>query len=205
MSNIITVSREFGSGGREFARHLAEALGYDYYDKEILGEIAKNTEFSEEYVKSVIDRKPHRLFPISIGHSFSSGVDYQMMQMQTIFSAQFDTITELAEKSDCVIVGRCADYILRDKKPYRIFVYGDMDKRIQRCIDHVQGDESSDPDVVKKWIIKLDKDRAQYYEDYTGQKWGDKQYFDLCINTSKFDVKFLAESIAEFYKQTLAK
>jgi cytidylate kinase len=201
MSKIITVSREFGSGGRQFARNLAEILGFEYYDKEILAEIAKNTELSEEYIKSVVDRKPHSLFPISIGHSFSSGMDYQLMQMQQIFSAQFDTITELAEKSDCVIVGRCADYILRDKNPYRIFVYADMDKRIQRCIDHVQGDESDDPEVVKKWIIKLDKDRAKYYEDYTGQKWGDKQYFDLCVNTSKFDIKNLAESIAEFYRK----
>ena len=200
MSKIITISRQFGSGGREFARKLAENLGYAYYDKQILHEIAKQTDLSEEYIKSVVDRKPQNLFPLSIGHSFGGGMDYQLQQMQQIFGAQFDTINELADKSDCVIVGRCADYILREKNPFRIFVYADMDKRIQRCIDHVQGDESSDPEVVKKWIIKLDKERARYYEDYTGQKWGDKDYFDLCINTSKFDIPELAKSLAEFLK-----
>ena len=98
MNQIITVAREFGSGGRQFARKLAEELGYEYYDKEILAEIAKHTDLSEEYIKSVVDRKPHSLFPISVGHSFSSGMDYQLQQMQSIFSAQFDIINELAEK-----------------------------------------------------------------------------------------------------------
>lgn len=198
MSKIITVAREFGSGGRQFARKLAEELGYEYYDKEILSEIAKHTELSEEYIKSVVDRKPHSLFPIHIGQSFG-GMDYQLQQMQSIFSAQFDAIQEIAEKSDCVIVGRCADYILRDKNPYRIFVYADMDFKVKRCLEHRKDGEPDNATDYEKLIRKLDKERAKYYNDYTGQEWGDKEYFDLCINTAKFDIDTLVKKFASVW------
>ena len=198
MSKIITIAREFGSGGRQFARKLAEELGYDYYDKEILSEIAKHTELSEEYIKSVVDRKPHSLFPIHIGQSFS-GVDYQLQQMQNIFSAQFDAIHEIADKSDCVIVGRCADYILRDKKPYRIFVYADMDYKVRRCLANRKDGEPDNAADYEKLIKKLDKERAKYYNDYTGQTWGEKQYFDLCINTANKDIDTLVKKFASVW------
>jgi len=200
MSKIITVAREFGSGGRGFARKLAEELGYEYFDKEVLTEIAKHTEYSEEYIHSVVDRKPHSLFPISVGHSFSSGMDYQLQQMQSIFTAQFDAIHEMTENSNCVIVGRCADFILRDKKPYRIFVYSDIDTKVARCLKFRKEGEPDNAADMEKLIKKLDKNRAKYYNDYTGQIWGDKQYFDLCINTSNNDVNVLAENLAKFLK-----
>lgn len=200
MNQIITVAREFGSGGRQFARKLAEELGYEYYDKEILAEIAKHTDLSEEYIKSVVDRKPHSLFPISVGHSFSSGMDYQLQQMQSIFSAQFDIINKLAEKSNCVIVGRCADYILREKKPLRLFIYADMDYKVQRCLKNRKDDEPDTAAEFEKLIKKLDKNRAKYYNDYTGQEWGDKQYFDLCINTTNVDMDTLVKNFAKAFK-----
>ncbi len=200
MSKIITVAREFGSGGRQFARKLAEELGYEYYDKEILAEIAKHTEFSEEYVKSIVDRKPHNLWPIRIGNSFSSGMDYQLQQMQSIYTAQFDAINELAEKSNCVIVGRCADYILRDKKPFRVFVYADMDYKVQRCLRNRKDNEPDTPAEFEKLIKRLDKSRAKYYSDYTGQEWGDKQYFDLCINTTNVNMDQLVKIFANVFK-----
>lgn len=200
MGKIITVAREFGSGGRQFARKLAEELGYEYYDKEILTEIAKHTDLSEEYIKSVVDRKPHTLFPISVGHSFSSGMDYQLQQMQSIFSAQFDIINELAEKSDCVIVGRCADYILKDKKPLRLFIYADLDYKVQRCLKNRKEDEPDTAEEFEKLIKKLDKNRAKYYNDYTGQEWGNKRYFDLCINTTNVDMDNLVKNFAKAFK-----
>lgn len=201
MSQIITIAREFGSGGRQFARKLAEELGYDYYDKEILTQIAEHTELSEEYIKSVVDRKPHSLFPINIGHSFSSGMDYQLQQMQSIFSAQFDIINDLADKSNCVIVGRCADYILREKKPYRIFVYADMDYKVARCLENRKDGEPDNAADYEKLIKKLDKNRAQYYNDYTGQTWGDKKYFDLCINTTNIDMDAYVKNLAQLFKK----
>lgn len=200
MSEIITVAREFGSGGRQFARKLAEELGYDYYDKEILTEIAKHTDLSEEYIKSVVDRKPHNLFPISVGHSFSSGMDYQLQQMQSIFSAQFDIINELADKSNCVIVGRCADYILREKNPLRLFIYADLDYKVQRCLRNRKEDEPDTAEEFEKLIKKLDKNRAKYYNDYTGQEWGNKRYFDLCINTTNVDMDKLVKNFAKAFK-----
>ena len=200
MSEIITVAREFGSGGRQFARKLAEELGYEYYDKEILTEIAKHTDLSEEYIKSVVDRKPHSLFPISVGHSFSSGMDYQLQQMQSIFSAQFDIINELADKSNCVIVGRCADYILRDKNPLRLFIYADLDYKVQRCLKYRKPDEPDTAEGFEKLIKKLDKNRAKYYNDYTGQEWGNKRYFDLCINTTNVDMDKLVKNFAKAFK-----
>lgn len=200
MGKIITVAREFGSGGRQFARKLAEELGYEYYDKEILTEIAKHTDLSEEYIKSVVDRKPHNLFPISVGHSFASGMDYQLQQMQSIFSAQFDIINELAEKSDCVIVGRCADYILKDKKPLRLFIYADLDYKVQRCLKNRKEDEPDTAEEFEKLIKKLDKNRAKYYNDYTGQEWGNKRYFDLCINTTNVDMDNLVKNFAKAFK-----
>ena len=133
MNKIITIGREFGSGGRELGRRLARELGFDYYDKEILTEIAKHTSLSEEYVQQVVENQPRQLFPITVGRSFLYVDTQPLQQASTVFHAQQEIIREMAERSDCVIVGRCADYILRDKKPFRIFVYADMQSRIDRC------------------------------------------------------------------------
>lgn len=200
MNKIITVAREFGSGGREFARRLAEELGFEYYDKEILAEIARHTEFSEAYVSSVVEKKPHSLFPISIATSFSTGFDYQLQNTQSIFAAQFDAIHELADKSDCVIVGRCADHILKDKDPFRIFLYANMQHKIERCLANKEDDESGSAADMEKLIKTLNVGRARYYSDYTGLVWGDRENYDLCINTSKLDIGALAKNIASLLR-----
>ena len=202
MSNtIITISREFGSGGRQFARKLAEKLGYDYYDKQILTQIAEHTELSEAYIKSVVDRKPHSLLPISMGTSFSSGLDYPMQQMQTIYSAQFEIIEKMAAESNCVIVGRCADYILRKQNPFRIMVYANMDYKVQRCLKNRKEGEPDNESDMQKWIKKLDRARAQYYNNFTGQEWGDKEYFDLCINMANKDVDQMVDMVAGMFQK----
>lgn len=133
MSKIITIGREFGSGGRELGRRFAEELGIEYYDKEILTAIAEHTSLSEQYVSQVLEKQPHALYPIAIGQSFTTLNQYYVGQIQSVYRAQSEIINSLADKSDCVIIGRCADYILRDKHPYRIFVYADMESRIARC------------------------------------------------------------------------
>ena len=133
MNKIITIGREFGSGGREFGRRLAEELHYEYYDKEIITEIAKNTSLSEEYIQQIIERRPHHLYPITIGHTMNYANSYQIKQIQTIYQAQCDLLRKLAEKSNCVIVGRCADYILRDYRPFKIFVTFSKKRRIYKC------------------------------------------------------------------------
>ena len=119
MNKIITISREFGSGGREFGCRLAENLGIKYYDKEIISKIANKADLSEGYVKEVVEKRPMPLFPMTIGATFAAvGVYYPLMVEESVYTAQTEVLQELAEQSDCVIVGRCADYILRDYKPF---------------------------------------------------------------------------------------
>lgn len=200
MNKIITVGREFGSGGRELARRLAQELNFDYYDKEIITEISKHTSLSEEYVKQVVEHRPHYLYPITTGQSISYVGEYAFQQVQTIYGAQSEIIKSMAEKSDCVIVGRCADYILRDYKPCRIFVYANIESRVKRCMERSGEDEKLTEKEMKRHILALDKERAKYYEFYTDQRWGDKLNYDLCINTSFLEIKKLVPEVAKLFK-----
>ncbi len=201
MNRIITIGREFGSGGREFGRRLAEELGIEYYDREIVTEISKHTKLSEEYVHQIIEHTPHRLYPITVGHSMSHIEDYSFSQAQAVFQAQGKILKDLAEKSDCVIVGRCADYILKDYKPFDIFVYADLDSRVKRCIDRRDEDEPVIPEKkLRRKIKKIDRHRARYYSFYTGRKWGDKANYDLCVNTTDTVIKDLVPVIAKMFK-----
>ncbi len=203
MKKIITIGREFGSGGRELGRRLAEELGFEYYDKEIVAEISKRTSLSESYVKSVVECKPHQLFPITIGKSIAYVGDYQFSQMQSVYQAQDSIIKDLANKSDCVIVGRCADYILREQSPYRIFVYADKECRLQRCMTRAEDGEGIKEKEMKQRINDIDKGRAKYYDFYTGQKWGAKENYDLLVNTSDKEIKALVKGLAEMLKNVL--
>lgn len=200
MNKIITIGREFGSGGREFGRRLAEELNYEYYDKEIITEISKHTSLSEEYVKEVLEKKPHNLYPITIGQSMAIFNDYQTKQIQSIYTAQCEILKYLAEKSNCVIVGRCADYILKEYNPYRIFVHASMESRINRCLSRKNENEDLYSKKLEKYIKKVDKDRAKYYEFYTYQKWGDKKNYDLCVNTTNVNIKEIVSVIAKIFK-----
>lgn len=197
MNKIITIGRQFGSGGREVGRRLAEALGIEYYDKEIVTEIAKNTSLSEEYVHSVIEKKPHPLFPITVGQSFFISDSYYLKQMGEIYAKQSEIIKELATRSDCVIVGRCSDYILRDFKPFRLFVYAEMQSRINRCRAREEGD--ADEKQIKRQIERVDKDRAAYYEFYTGKRWGAKENYDICLNTTDINIKEVIPHLAKMF------
>ena len=199
MNKVITLGRQFGSGGRELGRRLAEALGIEYYDKEILTAIAQHTQLSEEYVHNVIERTPHSLFPITVGQSFSYVSDYPLQQMNAIYQAQSDIIKDMAAKSDCVIVGRCADYILRESKPTRLFVYADMESRVRRCMERSPAAEKLTDREIRRQIQRLDKNRADYYEYYTDSKWGDMDNYDLCVNTAGQDIKELARRLAKLF------
>lgn len=200
MNKIITIGREFGSGGREFGRRLAEELGIEYYDKEIIAAISEKTSMSQEYVQEVLEGKPHTLYPITIGQSMFIADSYYIQQEQSIYCAQSEIIRELAQKSSCVIVGRCADFILKDLKPYRIFVYADIDSRVKRCIArNSEAQKNISEKEIKKQIIKIDKNRAKYYDYYTGNKWGDKNNYDLCVNTTDVVIKEIVPVIAKMF------
>lgn len=200
MHKIITIGREFGSGGRELGRRLAEALGFEYYDNEIITEISKRTELSEKYVKQIVESDPHALFPITVGHTFAYLNSYALQNQQSVYMQQCSVIEDMAGKSDCVIVGRCADYILRESKPFRIFVYADMQSKIKRCRERGEGEESFSDRKLKKYIKSVDKNRARYYDFYTGLEWGDRLNYDLCINTSNVDIKSVVPALAKMFK-----
>ena len=198
MSKIITIGREFGSGGRELGGRIADILGYAYYDREIIIEIAKRTSLSETYVKNITEHKPVIPFPLHTSRTFWAVMpDFD----QVVQKEQHNIIREISQKSDCVIVGRCADYILRDEKPFRIFVYSELESKIKRCIEKGNADyensESLSEKELKQKIAQVNRARAGYYEFYTGQKWGDKAYYDLCINTTNCDINKLAEAVAK--------
>lgn len=200
MNKIITIGREFGSGGREFGRRLAEELGYEYYDKEIVAEIAKHTELSEKYVQQVIECDPHTLFPITVGHTFAYMQNYGIERQQAIYREQCAVIRAMAEKSNCVIVGRCADYILKDYKPFKIFVYSETECKIRRCRERGEAKENFSDKKLMRYIKNVDKSRARYYSFYTGQDWGKKTNYDICVNTSTTDMKVIVPLIAKMFK-----
>ena len=198
MRKIITIGREFGSGGREIGRLLAEILGFAYYDREIISEISKRTSLSEKYIQNIAEHKPVIPFPIHTGRTFWAVIpDYG----QSVQQEQHNIIREAALKSACVIVGRGADYILREENPFRIFVYSDMESKIKRCKnnssqDYEKGCEMSEKELSRR-IEQINKARSDYYEFYTGLRWGDKANYDLCVNTAHTEPSVIAEAVAK--------
>lgn len=197
---IITIGREFGSGGRELGKRIAEALGIAYYDKEIIEKVASKIQLATDYIQQIIEKKPINYYPITIGNSFNGIDDVLARSNATIYAEQANVIRELAEKSDCVIVGRCADYILKDINPFKIFVYSDIDSKVKRCIEKGET-KNTDVKKIKKEIRRIDRNRKHYYEFYTSQKWGDIHNYDICINTSGKTIKEVVNEILIIFKE----
>lgn len=177
MNRIITISREFGSGGREIGRRLAEHLHFAYYDQEIVKEIAKRTDMAEEYIRNVEERQPVPLLSITIGRTFALSSGAIADQSQAVYTEQSRVIREMAQKSDCVIVGRCADYVLREFSPFRMFIYADMRSKIERCRMKGQEKDVLNDHELQRKILSVDKNRSKYYQFYTEQTWGDKKNY----------------------------
>ena len=198
MKKVITIGREFGSGGREIGRRIAEKLQIAYYDQEIVTEIAKRTKLSEEYVERITEDRPYMSYPIHVGTSFYMGY-YAYTEIDrslSVFAEQHSIILELADRSDCVIVGRCADYILKDNPDViSVFCYSDVEERIQWSIDEYQVPAKQ----AKKIVQEKDAQRSRFYEFYTNQKWGNPRNYTLMINTSKMSTEETVQLLASFY------
>ena len=201
MRKIITIGREFGSGGRELGRRLSEHLGIAYYDQEIIAEIAKRTALSEAYVRQITENRPLTSFPIHFGGRFCALPDPLLQQSISIYSEQHRLLCELAEKSDCIIVGRCADYVLRDSHPFRIFVYADAQSKLMRCMERRTPEETLSEQDMKRKITEIDRNRARYYAFFSGQKWGARENYDLLVNTSGQSVKKQAAALDEYLRK----
>ena len=197
MPKIITIARQFGSGGREVGRRLAEKLGSAYYDNEIITELMKSTQYSKEYIEEVSEKDPVPLFPIRYGSTLNPSPDPGVSMAIEVLSAQAKIIREMALKSDCVIIGRAADYLLRDLKPYRIFVYASDDSRLARTLSREQSGKTEKQ--LRKEMKSVDKKRRKYYRFVTGKDWDNWENYDLCLNTSNADIKSLVDWLAHLF------
>lgn len=195
MNKIITISREFGSGGREIGKRLADKLGFSYYDREIIDLIAKETGMTEEYIKNISERG---MYPYAFQFAKSFAMYSGMQNNQTdILVAQQKVLKQIAEKGNCIIVGRGANVILKDYNPMNIFVYADMDSKINRCKMKREDEKLSDKELENK-IRQVDKNRKKYHEIISNIQWGDKRNYHLCINTSKLEIKEIIPSLASY-------
>ncbi|MBQ7503750.1 MAG: cytidylate kinase-like family protein [Ruminococcus sp.] len=179
---IITIARQFGSGGREIGEELAKALGVKCYDKELISLAAKESGVDPEVFKDVDEKATNSLlYSLSMG-LYSFGNNYRGDSLPVndkLYLLQHKIIKQIASEGSCVIVGRCADYVLRDKKNIvRLFICADMDYRIERAVE-LKGVKKAKAAQV---INKTDKSRANYYNFYSGMKWGDPMNYDLCVN-----------------------
>lgn len=194
MPKIITIGRQFGSGGRELGKRLAEKLGVAYYDKEIISAIAQKSGMAEAYVNSFVEKRIN-YYPITVGNTFAGTVNYQ--PDNGVYTAQSNAIRELAMKGDCVIIGRCADYILEDLRPLNLFVQADMEHRVARCREKAPLGEDMEEKELRKRIQSVDKHRAKYYNFFTGRDWGKMENYHLCIDTSGMEIKNIIPQLAE--------
>lgn len=197
--NIITISREFGSGGRELGKRLAEALGYAYYDREIITMLAAQTELNEDYLEKTLEENSlSTLYPITIGQTFSIMPNYFADQSTALLTKQTHLIKSLAAKSNCVIVGRNADVILREQNPLRIFVHADMEARIARCRRRATEDAELTDKAFEKKIRQIDKNRSKTHSILSPYQWGDRRGYELCINTSDITIKNVIPALTAY-------
>lgn len=195
---IITVSRQFGSGGRELGRKLAEKLGFDYYDQEIIKRIAKNKELDAGYVEKTLEQGGWQAVPLNYGCSLDVVVAVQNIQTDIIAEEQriLEGIAKLGR--DCVVVGRSSHAFACEEKLFKIFVCSDIEARVDRCMKHLRPEEKDiSPEKMEKKIRKMDKNRIRTAEFFSESGWGIPENYNLVVNTSGWDIDKLASSVAE--------
>lgn len=202
MSNnlIITIGREFGSGGLQIGQKVAKKLGVKCYDKELLQLAAKESGFCQEIFEHQ-DEKPTNSFLYSLVmdtysmNGFTTAPFLDMPLNHKVFLAQFETIKKIAERESCVIVGRCADYALSENPNcLNVFIHSSMDYKVKRVVDEFEISESKARDMIQK----TDKKRASYYNYYTSKKWGDADSYHLTMDSSLIDVDGCVDMILAF-------
>ena len=202
---VITIARQYGSGGREIGERVAELLSIPIYDKELIKDAAEKGELNEEVIKSADESAANSLlYTLAMGSNVlgtTMHFGYKMPINDKLFILQSDTIKEYAKRGSCVIIGRCSDYVLRDEPGvFRLFIYGDLDHRQARVRDrHPEIKSSQIIDVINK----TDKRRASYYNFYTGNKWGKYDNYDMAINSSTLGIEGTAQLIAASAKKLM--
>ena len=203
---IVTVARQYGSGGREIGERVAELLGIPKYDKELITMAAEKDGFSEAALEKIDETATSSLlYTLAMGSNLFAGAHVPQMHLplnDKLFVRQSEVIRSLAEKESCVIIGRCADYVLRnDPGRFSVFVYGDIACRRARVAERHSVKESAALDLINK----TDRRRASYYNFYTGGKWGKYDNYHLAINSSVLGIEGTAQVIAEAVRRKMGK
>lgn len=194
-NSIITISRQYGSGGREVGRRVAQQLDIPFYDRELIVMVAKESGLSLEYVEETAERGTNSLlYNIAMGGQVPGlQMSGQYMPVaEKMYIVQTKVIREIAEKGPCVIVGRTADYILKERDDcLNVFIHAELDFRVQRVIAEYGIDEKE----AHKTVQKKDKGRAAHYRQYTDQEWGIAQSYHLCLDSGHFGLEETARLI----------
>ena len=204
---VITIGRQFGSGGREIGKLIAKGLNIPYYDKELLIEAAKSSGVNADFFLAADERSPRffsNLWSFNLGdNSGSYFIGNTPLSDDKIYKAQSDVMIQLAQKSPCVIVGRTADYILRNHtNVISVFIHASIEARIERIVK--RGDCANAKDA-EELAIKKNKLRAEYYNFYTDKTWGDAASYDLSIDSSKITSADTANFVIEYVKKRIAQ
>ncbi len=198
---VVTIARQYGSCGKVIGEALAKRLNVDFYDKELLNLAAKESGISPEFFEKFDEKGTNSLlYSLSLGASATISSEYgtapEVPMNDRLFLLQHDIIRRVSEKP-CVIVGRCADYVLADRQDcVRVFICSDPEKRVERIcrLHHLSQDKA------RAAIKKADKNRANYYNSYATGKWGDPNIYDLCINSGTLGIEKSAALIEQYLK-----
>lgn len=204
---IVTIAREFGSGGHEVGRRIAEELGLKFYDHDLISRAAEKTGYHVDYIRENEEKAPS----YTMSSIFSAIDVYQASPSDKIQMEEHRIIEEIGREGNCVIVGRAADYILEDLQHVSIFIFAPIEERMKRIKAqtaeyHVASDFDVDNDAaLLKSIKQIDKQRRRYYEFYTENKWGSRDVFDLLINTSRTGIDGAVKIIETYIKESKDK
>ena len=199
----ICIGRKFCSGGRNVAALVAERLGIKVYDRDLLKKAAQNTGFSEQFFDEADEEKTRRgLRSLFMNHLSSNGLSSNYLSNESIFNMQSEAIRKIHESEDCVFIGRCADYVLRDSdRLLNVFIAADIDDRVARVCRHA--DESMTPSKALSLIEDIDRKRSSYYNYFTGRTWGDSAVYDICLNSTTLGYDKCADIIVSLAKDKL--
>ena len=195
---IITVSREFGSGGRELGKRLADHLGFDYYDSEIIFSVAKNSGVDAQYAEKLLENHGWKNIPVTFRGTIGSSAYLQSGKVRLLLEQKkvIENIAALGQ--DFVIVGRNADVLLQEYHPFKLFVCADTETKLVRCKERADEKENlTDRELLRK-MKEIDKTRAQTREILSGSAWGARENYHLTVNTSGWEIKELIPVVADF-------
>lgn len=204
MSNrIITIEREYASGGREIGQMIAQQLGIPFYNREILEMASERCGVSVDYLASAEEAAPKSfLYTLMLSSNPTRSIQENLPLSDKVYIVETNIIKELAEKSDCVIVGRCASYILREASNlFSAFIYADQESRIKRAVEQYGVDPRRADSVLKK----SDRRRETFYSINTGGNWYDKENYTLCLNSGALGIELCTELIVDALKKTIFK